>query len=91
MARNRKAESPIMKRFQVTEAGMDDWKDVDAPDSSRAGEVWAEACWKPVHGEKTYELDVKDPSGALIAVTVTVSVDVTFSGFSSKHPCEEVA
>lgn len=78
-------------RFQVTVAGEDNWKDVEAANASEAGEAWAEANWGPEDGETTYELDVKEPGGKLVAVTVDVDVSVTFSGFASKHPCEEVA
>lgn len=77
-----------LRRYQVTEAGEDNWKDVDSTDPARAGEVWAEANWRPSVGEIEYELDVKDPDGKLYAVTVDVGVDVSFNGFSTKHPCE---
>ena len=73
--------------YQVTEAGGDDWRNVDAETAERAGEVWAEANWRPTDGGTTLELDVKDPDGKLFAVSVDVDYQVSFFGMASPHPC----
>lgn len=84
----KKKSTPSIQSFQVTEAGDDNWSDVNAMDAARAGEVWAEEHWSPKDGGRSYELDVKDASGKLYAVTVDVDYDVSFSGVATKHPCE---
>lgn len=74
-------------KFKVTEAGESNWTEVDARSPSDAGEEWAAIHWRGSDGELSYELDVQEVmSGKLHAVTVDVTMDVSFSAYATKHP-----